>query len=88
MLLSEMNNSVKNLLNLLNLLRGCKSISYKPKTLNNLNKFNKLPYLLNKTISSLLRLLRIKCLIIKEIAPLNSSTDFFRIPKEYSKIID
>lgn len=48
---SKPNISGKSLLNLLNLLRGCKSISYEPKNLNTLNRFNKMPYLLKNKIS-------------------------------------
>ncbi len=71
------NISVKNLLKLLNLLRGCKSTSYKSKTLNNLNRFNKLPYFLKNVNLILLRVLRVNFLKINKLTLLNSSTLFW-----------
>ncbi len=68
--------SVKKLLNLLNLLRGCKSTSYNQKSLNTLNRFNKMPYLLINVNLILLRVLRTNELIINYLASFNSSTLF------------
>lgn len=72
----ELNISVKNLLNLLNLLRGCKSTSYNPKSLNTLNRFNKRPYLLRFVNLILLRVLRANYLKMNNLSLFNSSTLF------------
>lgn len=76
MKISKLNISVKNLLNLLNLLRGCKSASYKQKSLNTLNRFNKIPYLLRNANLILLRVLRTNYLKINNLTSFNSSTFF------------
>ena len=70
----ELKISVKNLLNLLNLLRGCKSTSYKQKSLNTLNGFNKTPHLLRFVNLILLRVLRANYLKMNNLSPFNSST--------------